>query len=97
MRMGTFLLGGIAGAAAVMYLSKRNFSVMAVMPQLTQGLKNTMQSSRDIGGSTSKSSGSGTDSAADLDKVAEMASKDPSVMGEVNKIMEENGQNSVKH
>ncbi|MEF3301842.1 hypothetical protein [Paenibacillus sp. GYB003] len=87
MRMGAFLLGGLVGAACVMYLNRNNSWSFA---GLSSG-------AREFAG---KRSGAFADSAqkvgsawneSGLDEVEKMIQKDPAVKHEVDEILSESG------
>ncbi|MDB5053786.1 MAG: hypothetical protein JWM44_1836 [Bacilli bacterium] len=97
MRMGMFLLGGIVGAAAVVYINRNNM-MMSNFSNAGQSVGNMMDkaktkfSSMNMGMNrdTEKSNQNSTQSndKTDLSKVEEIVNKDPNLKSKVDEILE---------
>ncbi|MFC5531714.1 hypothetical protein [Cohnella yongneupensis] len=111
MKIGTFVMGGLAGAAIVMMI-QRNQMMSAVAASMGQNMKSRMNDMKDemigkalnmkFGGSAKRSSSSSNHSEhafdednEDLSKVSLLASKDPKVTEQINAILEQNGQDRI--
>lgn len=99
MRIGTFLLGGIAGAAAVVYLNRRSKSMLLSafssssesMGKVVDKAKDTW-SNKSTGGTAFKNfSSSGTNN---LNQVEKIVKEDPGLKAAVNEILHENKENT---
>jgi uncharacterized membrane protein len=90
MRMTTFLVGAVAGAAAAMYMNRTNKTVMMGFSQIGD----TMSKAMDKAMTTMADKGMKThrepETTQSLDKVEELANCDPQVKSEVNQILAEN-------
>jgi len=95
MRIGTFLLGGVVGAAAVVYLNRKTGGSLLMSAFSSSGesvgktvgkTKETFsgKSFTDLSAKSFKTSGSG------LDKVEDIVKDDPSLKQTVNEILEDN-------
>jgi hypothetical protein len=105
MKFGTFLLGGLAGAAVVMLMRSRTMAAMSGgMGQMWKpswsGMKenllekglNVKFGSGSASGSFQSKNPSSPSNAGGLEEVGRLASKDPGVKHQVNEILHENGQ-----
>jgi len=110
MKISAFVLGGIAGAAAVMLLRKQSFSALAGgMSQMMRGgeakkgLRGMPLSVLFGSGGGSEKSSTGKESAASsgsspepgIERIAHIASKDEGVKKEINEILEQNDQPQI--
>jgi hypothetical protein len=103
MRMSSFIMGGLVGAAAVVYLSRNN-KPMAFdnFNQVMGRTKNTMMDfatstmNRGMNMSSEMSKNTAEDKRADLDKVEKIVNEDPKVKAEVDKIMMNSDKTEVK-
>jgi hypothetical protein len=97
MRVGTFLLGGIAGAAAVIYLNRKSKSWMlsafnssnASMGNMMDKAKNNFTGKTSSTGNVGKAATS-LSSSNSLDSIGHIVNNDPSVKGTVNEILADN-------
>lgn len=104
MRMGSFFMGGIVGVATAMYLSRkfRDGAMLSMIPKMSKMTDNRTKSSSDPSDhqsqdqSNSSSSSHTADRQSGLEQVADLASKDTSVLSEVNKILEESNQDHIQ-
>lgn len=100
MRMGTFLFGGIVGAAAVVYLSRSNnrkdFNLMSSMnlDQVLSSAKNTIQNAAMGQMDKSSSRQKSREADADLGTVEKIVNEDPQLRSEVDEIMSESSKES---
>lgn len=107
MKIGTFVIGGLAGAALVMMI-QRNQMMSAIASSMGQSVKNRAGNMKDewIGramakfGGTSFASSRRSDDAFrseddGLGKIGQLASQDPEVSKEINAILEQNGQDRI--
>lgn len=111
MKIGTFVMGGLAGVAIVM-LIQRNQMMSAVCASMGQSMKNRMGDMRDemigkalgskfVNNLMTRSSASSSKEQqsgsehADLSQISLLASKDPEVTNQINAILEQNGQNRI--
>jgi uncharacterized membrane protein len=108
MKLGTFVLGGLAGAAVIMMM--RNRTMTAVTNGFGQMIKQRMNEAKETmmekgmnikfsggitgtpGSKTASASKADARGANSLDDVQRLASRDMKVKQEVNEILEENGQ-----
>ncbi len=102
MRMSSFVVGGLVGAAAVMYFSRNNKSMaLGSLNQVMGRTKNSMMDfassamSQGMNKNMSSHKQSKADKQAGLDKVEKIINEDPSVKAEVDKIMM-SSQNNTK-
>jgi uncharacterized membrane protein len=90
MRMTTFLVGAVAGAAAAMYMNRTNKTVMMGFSQmgdnLSKAVDKAMMTMADKGMRTYKE----PESTQSLNKVEELINCDPQVKAEVNEILADN-------
>lgn len=107
MRIGTFLLGGLVGACAAVYLSNRAKPMLWSAIANSTGLGNVMNQARSkmgqaasgFTGSQAASPASGSkpapgseqQQAGGLDKVQSMVNQDPQVKAQVNEILNAGG------
>ncbi|MFD2672864.1 hypothetical protein [Marinicrinis sediminis] len=104
MRFNSFLMGGVVGAAAAVYFSRRNMGMGSMMknmgmPNLAESMKNEITKERSTStqtNSTSHSEHAQHEQSGGIDQVAEIAAQDAGVMSEVNKILDENDQSSIQ-
>lgn len=99
MRMSSFIAGGIMGAAAAIYLSRNNKPIMFSLSQAGESVNRMMDTamSRMKNMADNQPVGqSAADSTGGLDKVEEMAEKDPQVKQQVDEILEENTGNTYQ-
>jgi thioredoxin reductase len=98
MRMSSFVVGGIVGAAAAIYMSRNNKPIMYSLSQAGESVNKMMDTAMNkMKVMTDKqSAGQYTDTAGGLDKVEEMAEKDPQVKQKVDEILEENTSSSFQ-
>ncbi|MFD0670455.1 hypothetical protein [Cohnella sp. GCM10027633] len=109
MKIGTFVMGGLAGAAIVM-LIQRNQMMSAVAASMGQSVKNRMSDVKDemlgkalnmkFGGFSGRGSSDRSERASgsdegDMSRVSLLASKDPEVTEQINAILEQNGQDRI--
>jgi hypothetical protein len=109
MKIGTFVMGGLAGAAVVMMI-QRNQMMSAVANMVGQNLKQRMSVMKEDAidkafmkfSSSSKRSSDSAPSKHDskasgggLDRVKEIINQDPDVSSEINSILEQNGQHRI--
>jgi hypothetical protein len=111
MKIGTFVIGGLAGAAIVMMI-QRNQMMSTVAGNVRQNLKSRMgemkddaiekalnmkfaSSFRKASDSDRHANNSSSSRAGGLDEVEKLVAKDPGVSSEVNSILEENGQHRI--
>ncbi|GAA3405272.1 hypothetical protein ACFFNY_28720 [Paenibacillus hodogayensis] len=89
MRIGAFLLGGLAGAAVVMYVQRNNpMSFMGMGSSRTHERNKTARSGKNF--SSHASSGSFSESAwngSGLDQLEKLIKKDPAVKSQVDEIL----------
>jgi len=111
MRMGAFLLGGLVGAAAVIYFqNNRNSMMFSTMNNATNsldkivdkgkqlfGMNNNQQKSQSVSSNHKSQAGSAKslDSKADLDKVGEIVKQGSNVEQKVDEILSENNLKSA--
>lgn len=98
MRMSWFLIGGIAGIAATMYISRNSRPIMYSLSQagdsvnrIVDTAKSKMKKAQDNFNQSEDETFEGKK--ANLDKVNQIASQDPEVKHQINEILEENNQN----
>jgi hypothetical protein len=111
MRIGTLVLGGLAGAAIVMMI-QRNQMMSSAAANMGQNMKRRMNNMKDDAiekalnmkfassfGRTSdmgqKSHKSSQAHDGGLDQVEKLASQDPDVSKEINSILEQNRQHQI--
>jgi hypothetical protein len=98
MRMSSFIMGGIAGAAAMVYFSRNNKPmVFDNLNQVMGRTKNTMMDfatstmNRGMNMSSELNKNTADQKKADLDKVEKIVNEDSEVKAEVDKILMKNG------
>jgi hypothetical protein len=111
MKIGTLVIGGLAGAAVVLMM-QRNQTMSAVAAGVGQNLKQRMSSMKDdaiekasnmkFASSFSRSTDNGRNASKSfssdeggLDKVKQMIAQDKEVSHEVNSILESSGQHRI--
>lgn len=111
MKIGSFVLGGIAGAAIVMMI-QRNQMMSTIAAGLGNNMKQRMNNVKDdaiekalnmkFASSFNRSSNSGKNASkfsqsqtGGLDEVEKLAYQDPSVSKEINAILEQNGEQRI--
>jgi hypothetical protein len=111
MKISTFVIGGLAGAAIVMMI-RRNPMMSNAAASVGQNLKSRMGEMKDdaiekalnmkFASSFRKSSDSGTrvnhsssSHGGGLDEVEKLVAQDPEVSSEINSILKENGQHRI--
>jgi hypothetical protein len=111
LKIGTLVIGGLAGAAIVM-LIQRNQRMSAVAASVGHNLKHRMGEMKDdaiekalnmkfassfrrASDSTENRSNSSSSHEGGLDKVEKLISHDPHVKSEINSILEQNGQHRI--
>jgi hypothetical protein len=107
MKVGTFLLGGIAGAAAVIYLNRKSKSMMmSAFSSSSESMGKVMDKAKDTLGSksfkdsfkdaTSKSySNTNSNSSSSLNQVEKIVKEEPSLKATVNEILRDNKENTT--
>jgi hypothetical protein len=111
MRLGTFVLGGLAGAAVVMMMRNRTMTAMTggIGQMLKQRVNDVKENALDKGmsvkfgggilGALAKNGSSGgrniSPSSGGLEQVEHLASKDPKVKQEINEILNENSHQHI--
>ncbi|MEW9699024.1 hypothetical protein [Paenibacillus sp. SI8] len=102
MKIGTFLLGGIAGAAAVIYLNRKSKSMMlSAFSSSSESVGKVMDKARDkfvsktfkdssIDSSAKSYSSASSGSAGGLSQVEKIVKEDPGLKSTVNEILQEN-------
>ncbi|KRE69300.1 hypothetical protein [Paenibacillus sp. Soil750] len=95
MKLGTFMLGGIAGAAAVIYLNRKSKSMLfSAFSSPSQSMGNVMDKAKET--FTSKSVGESTarnfssTSTNGFNQVEKIVKEDPSLKATVNEILQDN-------
>ncbi|MFD0694867.1 hypothetical protein ACFQZT_12245 [Paenibacillus sp. GCM10027628] len=95
MKIGTFLLGGIAGAAAVIYLNRKSKSLMlSAFSSSSESMGKVMDRAKDkfvsktFKDSTAKNFSS--TSSNNLNQVEKIVKEDPHLKATVNEILQEN-------
>ncbi|OPH60883.1 hypothetical protein BC351_16970 [Paenibacillus ferrarius] len=101
MKIGTFLLGGIAGAAAVVYLNRKSKSMLfSAFSSSSESMGKVVDKAKDTFtsktfNSTSTAPKSFTNSgASNLTQVEKIVKEDPSLKATVNEILSENKENT---
>lgn len=89
MRMGAFLLGGIVGAAVVMYMNRNKTMFAGFSSQMGKMMGKSFPSSARANKSTDKFSG--LDNEAGMEKVESMIKQDPEVKHQVDEILHQSG------
>jgi hypothetical protein len=87
MKMGAFLLGGLVGAAVVMYWNRNKTMFAGFSSHAGNWMGKPFQSSARVNKSTDKFSAN--DSDAGLEKVESMIKQDPEVKRQVDEILHE--------
>jgi hypothetical protein len=107
MKLGMFVMGGIAGAALAIYMQRNRYkfaaagnwgqSLMGSMNSMKEGAVQSALNMKFGSGKTrspqtsSMSAGSGND----LNEVQKLASQDPHLKQEINSILQQNGQHQI--
>ena len=107
MKIGTFLLGGIAGAAAVVYLNRKSKSMLfsafssssESMGKVVDKAKDTFanksfSSDSPVRNFSSTSKNTGANSSGGLGTVEKIVKEDPHLSVTVNEILQANKENS---
>ncbi|GFZ89502.1 hypothetical protein GCM10008018_39570 [Paenibacillus marchantiophytorum] len=101
MKIGTFLLGGIAGAAAVVYLNRKSKSMLfSAFSSSSESMGKVVDKAKDsfsnrTFNSTSTAPKSFTSTGANgLSQVENIVKEDPSLKSTVNEILNENRENT---
>lgn len=104
MKIGTFVMGGLAGAAIVMMI-QRNQMMSAVAASMGQSVKSRLNDVKNelvgralnmkFDGFSSKSASSSEKDEGGLSRVSQIASQDPEVTEQINAILEQNGQDRI--
>lgn len=104
MRIGAFMLGGIAGAAAVIYLNRKSKSMMlSAFSSSSESMGKVVDKAKDSFGSkafkdsTAKnfSGASSNSSSGNLNQVEKIVKEDPSLKATVNQILQDNQENTT--
>lgn len=94
MRLTSFLLGGVVGAAAVMYMYRNNKQMMVSFSQMgdnmTKMMDKFMMNVADKGINARLGKQNQNNDKANLNQVEELMNKDPHVKTEVNEILTQN-------
>ncbi|MBD0380624.1 hypothetical protein [Paenibacillus sedimenti] len=95
MRFSTFLLGGIAGAAAVIYLNRRSKSLLfSAFTSPTESMGKVMNKAKDTFVSKnfkdSAAKSFSNSSSNNLNQVEKIVKEDPALKATVNEILQEN-------
>ncbi|WNR42473.1 hypothetical protein [Paenibacillus roseipurpureus] len=95
MKLGTFMLGGIAGAAAVIYLNRKSKSMLfSAFSSSTDSMGKVMDKAKDtfvnksFGEAISPSFAS--KSSSGLNPIEKIVKEDPSLKATVNEILQDN-------
>jgi gas vesicle protein len=98
MRVSTFLLGGIAGAAAVIYLNRKSKSMLfSAFSSSSNSMSKLMDNSKDnMSGKSSQNAAKSTafNATNNLSQVENMIKEDPSLKHKVNEILSDNHENT---
>ncbi|NOU99241.1 hypothetical protein [Paenibacillus planticolens] len=106
MRIGTFLLGGIAGAAAVIYLNRKSKSMLfsafssssesmgKVMDKAKDTFASKSSSDKTVRNFSSSSTNSGASAGGGLNQVEKIVKEDPHLRVTVSEILEANKENT---
>lgn len=99
MKIGTFLLGGIAGAAAVVYLNRKSKSMLlSAFSSSSESMGKVVDKAKDsfvnksAGGTAFKNFSS--TSMNNLNEVEKIVKEDPHLKSTVNEILHENKENT---
>ncbi|SDN88252.1 hypothetical protein SAMN04487897_105256 [Paenibacillus sp. yr247] len=99
MKIGTFLLGGIAGAAAVIYLNRKSKSMLfSAFSSTSESMGKVVDKAKDtfvnksFGNSAAKSSSN--TSTNSLNQVEKIVKEDPHLKATVNEILSDNKENT---
>jgi gas vesicle protein len=100
MRMGTFLLGGIVGACAVVYMNRKNGMMLSNFTNAGQSIGNMVNkakskfSNMDMDTNSNNTNANSINGHSNRDeglgKVEEIVKKDPNLKNKVDEIMAEN-------
>lgn len=105
MKIGTFLLGGIAGAAAVVYLNRKSKSMLfSAFSSSSESMGKVVDKAKDTFASkssdspvrnfSSTSTNAGANSSGGLGAVAKIVKEDPHLSVTVNEILQANKENN---
>lgn len=97
MRMTTFLVGAVAGAAAAMYMNRTNKTVMVGFSQMGENLSKVMDKAMMAVADKGMKPYKEPENNQSLDKVEQLIDCDPAVKSEVNEILAENNQTQSAH
>jgi hypothetical protein len=96
MRIGTFLLGGIAGAAAVIYLNRKSKSMLfSAFSSSSDSMGKMVNKAKDTMTGANDSTSFNTNSTKDLGDVEQIIKKDPDLQHTVNEILIDNKENTT--
>lgn len=92
MRMGAFLLGGIVGAACVMYLSKNKGMMITSWDQAGQTVGKMMKTAKHsmqhaAMGALDSTLSRKTEKQSDMEQIEQIVNEDPELKNQVNKIL----------
>ncbi|MGO4273754.1 hypothetical protein AB4Z22_28640 [Paenibacillus sp. TAF58] len=100
MKIGTFLLGGIAGAAAVIYLNRKSKSLLfSAFSSSSESMGKVVDKAKDslvnksFGNSAAKNFS--TSNTNGLNQVEKIVKEDPHLKSTVNEIMRENRESTT--
>jgi len=88
MRMSSFIIGGLVGAAAVVYFNRNNKPIMFSLSQAGESVNRMVDAAMNKVRENKSDSG--------LNQVKQMAEKDPEVKHEINEIMKENSESQFQ-
>jgi hypothetical protein len=106
MRMGTFLLGGIVGACAVVYMNRKNGMMLSNFANAGQSVGNMVSKAKskfsnmnmDMDTNSNNMGGNSINRHSNhdegLDKVEEIVKKDPNLKNKVDEILADSNQNT---
>lgn len=106
MKIGTFLLGGIAGAAAVVYLNRKSKSMLfsafssssesmgKVVDKAKDKFANKSFSDSPVRNFSSTSTNASANASGGLSQVEKIVKEDPHLSGTVNEILQANKENT---
>ncbi|TXK76563.1 hypothetical protein [Paenibacillus sp. N3.4] len=100
MKIGTFLLGGIAGAAAVVYLNRKSKSMLfSAFSSSSESMGKVVDKARDslVSKSFKESTAKNTSqtSSNNLNQVEKIVKEDPQLKATVNEILQDNKENTT--
>jgi Sec-independent protein translocase protein TatA len=106
MRMGTFLLGGIVGAVAVVYMNRNNGMSMSNLANAGQTVGNMVNKAKsnfsnmnsNMGmNSNQKTTTDQSNESADFSTVEQIVNKDPELKNKVDEILADGKQNTSEY